>query len=114
MNPVYLVCLIVVIISFILFLMFHKRLRPTPFWGELHPADGWTVLHGLLMGGPLGSAIHRWTEGKEPGFSALLFAVVYAATTLVMLILAHRTKSSTPKENQSDDIHKQVAKPSNK
>lgn len=114
MNIADFVWSIVGIISFLLFLIFHKRLRPTPFWGKLHPTDAWAIPQIAFAGAITGSIIHSWTQGKQADFSALLSAVVYTTTAIIMTILAHRAKSSTPKENQSDDIDQQITKSSSK
>lgn len=115
MNSFDIVLSIVGIISFFLFVIFYKRLRPTRFFGDkVHPADVWAMWQAVFAGPRTAELIRSWIRGNRVDFSPLLSAVVLVTTGIIMLILAHRTKSSTLDEHLSEDIDKQITKLSNK
>lgn len=111
MNSFDIVLSIVGIISFFLFVIFYKRLRPTRFFGgKIHPADVWAMWQVVFAGPRTAELIRRWIHGNQVDFSPLLSIVVLVTTGIIMLILGRRAKSSTLDKSLLEDIDKQVTK----
>ena len=103
------------VISFLLFLIFYKRLKPSSFWDKGHPRPFWTMLHFALSGSRTATLIIAMYQGRHVEiFSALITVVVFAATGTIMMRLASRAETMSLNDRLSDDIDKDVKRISSK
>lgn len=103
------------VVSFLLFLIFYKRLKPGPFWGKVHPREFWAVLHFASAGSRAGTMIMAMYQGRHVEiFSALINVAVFAVTGVIMMRLASKAEIMSLSDRLSDDIDKDVKKISSK
>jgi hypothetical protein len=95
------------ITSFVLYLIFYKKLKPSPFWGKWHPANFWATTH-LMLSIPQARDIIGIFKGKQMDISTLLSFALIAATGIIMVILAGRVTSMELQKRLADEIEKRT------
>jgi len=103
------------VISFLLFLIFYKRLKKSPFWGKVHPRGFWAMLHLIAPGSRIGTMIVALYEGRHVEIlSAMMHITVFTVTGIIMMRLANRAEIVSLNGKLSEDIDKDVRKLSSK
>lgn len=87
------------IVSFCLFLIFYKKIKPSSFWGKTHPANFWAMAQVVLGGSRLGGRIAGWIKRTDTDYEPILSIVVFTVTGVIMVILARKAVVAKLKEN---------------
>lgn len=111
MNSFDLVLLIMAVVSFLMFLVFYKRLKTSPFWGKVHPRWFWANTQFFVAGPRAGILISKLIRGRHVNsISALMSITVFIVTGIIMMKLASRADIVSLNEKISEDIDNNARK----
>lgn len=97
------------IISFLLFLIFYKKMKPDPFWGKSHPAEAWFICQIAFAGPRVAALILELIRGNNTHIPWLFMSIIILIVTgIVMMILGRGAKKATWDQHLTKDIDEKM------